>query len=138
MAFKINDFLRDDSPSIEISQISFAELCKLVKADGIQPSQSTRFGNRLFLTKDDERVKVNGKNFSAIRLGKSVVLKNDLFDEEQGMDALKELINNHVVYYGTTEGEEPHTWIAFGKKGELVAGKVYSLATLMKAFKGTN
>lgn len=135
--FKIEDFLRDEAASIQIDQISFAKLCQLTKADGIQPSQSTRFGNRLFLTNGGERVQVNGKNFSAIRLGKSVVLTNDLFDEAEGMEALKELVNNHVVYYGQTEGDDPRTWIAFGKKGELVPGKVYSLKALMKAYTGT-
>ena len=143
MDFKLSEYLRDDSPSIQIDQIGFADLCKLVGADGIQPSMSARFGNRLFLTKGGERVQVKGKNFSAIRIGKSVVLENDLFNEEEGLDALKELINSHVVYYGKAEGknEEGETversWIAFGKKGELVAGKVYSLKNLGKLIGAT-
>lgn len=143
MDFKLSEYLRDDSPSIQIDSISFTDLCKLVGADGIQPSMSARFGNRLFLTKNGERCQVKGKNFSAIRLGKSVVLENDLFDEETGVEALKELINGHVVYYGKAEGKDDEgndierSWIAFGKKGELVAGKVYSLKSLGKLIGAT-
>lgn len=140
MDFNVKNFGRDDAASIQIDTIPFAHLCKLAGADGLMPSESARYGTRIFLTKDGERVKVNGKNFSAIRLGKSVSLDNDLFDEGTAVEALKELINDHVVYYGINtvketdgDGDEVSVdrhWIAFGKPGELTPNKVYTLKEL--------
>lgn len=141
MKFKIEEFLRADVPAVQLSTIPFPELCKLAGADGLQPTPSDRFGSRIILTKGGVRAQVKGAdgkmyNTPAIRLGKSVSLKEDLFAED-AKPALKELINEYVIYHGESQGEneqgEPVTrkWIAFGKKGEFTPGKVYSLTELM-------
>lgn len=147
MKFEIKDFLRADVPAVELSTIPFAELCKLAGADGLQPSPSARFGTRIILTKNGTRAQVKGAdgkmyNTPAIRLGKSVMLENDLF-AENAIPALKELVNNFVIYHGENQGEDEEgnkvtrRWIAFGKKGEFVAGKVYSLTDLMASVGAT-
>lgn len=116
MEFKLSKFLKETVPAEEIDTISFKELMKLTKATGFRPSESAKYGSRVHLMKGDERL-------FAIRVGKSVSLANDF----TSLEGLKELIQNHTVYYGQTENG---TWVAFGKKGELSAGVTYSIDQL--------
>jgi len=125
MAFKLADYLKPVQASEQIETIDFADLCKLTKATGFKPSESAKYGSRVHIMKGTERL-------FAIRLGKSVKLANDFTT----LDGLKELINNHVIYHGKHLDEasgELRPWVAFGKKGELSAGIVYSLDEIMAA-----
>jgi len=116
MDFKLQDFLKAATPAEQIDTISFNELLKLTGATGFKPSESAKYGSRVHLMKGDDRL-------FAIRVGKSVKLANDV----TSLEGLKELISNHVIYYGkSTNG----TWVAFGKKGELSAGVTYSVEQL--------
>lgn len=114
--FILKDFLKAAAPAEQIDTISMKELLKLTGATGFKPSESAKFGSRVHLMKEEERL-------FAIRLGKSVKLANEV----TSLEGLKELFNNHVIYYGKSDNG---TWVAFGKKGELTAGVTYSLEQL--------
>ncbi len=93
--------------------------------------QGTRFGTKVFLMKGANRLQIDGKDFSAIRLGAKVQLTTEL-DAAAPAPFLRDLINNNVIYHGENEGRK---WLAFSKKGVLVPGKVVSAAELMAELK---
>lgn len=120
----------------EINTIGFVELMKQAGANGLMP-QETQYGTKIFLTKDGERVLIDGKPACAIRLGSKVQLTEDLFAEDN-LPAIKELVNNNIIYWGVAEHEEEgikrqQHWLCFSRKGTLVPGKVVSLDDIIKA-----
>lgn len=137
MKFEISKFVAGNSA--QINTISLAELIKDTKASGLMPYE-TQFGTKVFLTKNGERVQVNGKNMSGISIGSKAVLPAaDLFSEkkEERAAALKELVNNNLIYWGENTIEEngqtvTRPWITFSRKGTFVPGKETSFADILE------
>lgn len=125
MEFIVNDFLKAVTPMEAISTISLKELLAKTGATGFKPMNATgKVSSRVHIMKGDQRL-------FAIALGKGVKLVNDV----TSLEGLKELLDpaKHVIYYGKSRVEDGYSgnnWIAFGKKGELVEGKTYSIAEL--------
>jgi len=131
--FNLKDYLKTPTASEPIESMSFAELLKVTGATNFVPDEGVKFGSRLHLYKGEI---VPANRLFAIKLGKSAKVTNSIKTKE----GFRELVKNHVVYYGISKASEGYAgkpWVAFGAKAGDGKQVVFTEADILDAIGAT-
>ncbi len=140
--FNANIFVVDGDTST-LQTVSLKDLLQATNAYGVFGSETKR-GTRLMLAdKDGNRLTINGKNSSAIRIAEKAILpaNGDLFDEDN-TPWLKELFNKNLIYHGTStikeegKADRVQPWLAISAPGSFKNSKVVTVSDLMAVTAG--